>query len=215
MKKTVLRKYAHLIAAKGVNVQKGQEVFIQAEFDQPEFVKMLVEECYKLGAKSVKVDWTYQPLTKVHTRYMSLKTLGTLEDYEAARWQHYVNTIPCRIYLESEDPDGLKGLNQKKFSKALQKRMPIIRSYRDQIENKYQWCIAAVPGEKWAKKLFPELSKKQAVEKLWEAILSCARVTDDPIAAWDAHNKDLKERCRYLNSLGIDSLEYKSGNGTD
>ncbi|MBQ1712035.1 MAG: aminopeptidase, partial [Firmicutes bacterium] len=64
MKKTVLRKYAHLIAAKGVNVQKGQEVFIQTEFDQPEFVKMLVEECYKLGAKSVKVDWTYQPLTK-------------------------------------------------------------------------------------------------------------------------------------------------------
>ena len=215
MKKTVLRKYAHLIAKTGVNVQKGQEVFIQAEFDQPEFVKMLVEECYKLGAKSVKVDWTYQPLTKVHTRYMSLKTLGTLEDYEAARWQHYVNTIPCRIYLESEDPDGLKGLNQKKFSKALQKRMPVIRSYRDQIENKYQWCIAAVPGEKWAKKLFPQLSKRQAVEKLWEAILTCARVTDDPVASWEAHNKALKEHSSYLNSLDIDSLEYKSSNGTD
>ena len=215
MKKTVLRKYANLIAAKGVNVQKGQEVFIQAELDQPEFVKMLVEECYKLGAKSVFVDFTYQPLAKIHTRYRSLKTLGTLQDFEAARWQHYVNTIPCRIYLESEDPDGLKGIDQKKFAKAMQKKMPEIRKYRDQIENKYQWCIAAVPGEKWAKKLFPELSKKQAVEKLWEAILSCARVTEDPLAAWDAHNKDLKARCKYLNSLGIDSLEYKSKNGTD
>ncbi|MBO4862229.1 MAG: aminopeptidase [Firmicutes bacterium] len=215
MKKTVLRKYAHLIAAKGVNVQKGQEVFIVAELDQPEFVKMLVEECYKLGAKTVVVDWTYQPLQKVNTRYRSLKTLSTLEDYDAARWQHYVNVIPCRIYLESEDPDGLKGIDQKKLSKAMQKKMPLIRSYRDQIENKYQWCIAAVPGEKWARKLFPELSKRQAVEKLWEAILSCARVTDDPMAAWDAHNKDLKERCKYLNSLGIDSLEYKSSNGTD
>ena len=215
MKKTVLRKYANLIAAKGVNVQKGQEVFIQAEFDQPEFVKMLVEECYKLGAKSVFVDWTYQPLAKVHTRYRSLRTLSKLEDFEAAKWQHYVNTIPCRIYLESEDPDGLKGMDQKKFSKALQKKMPEIRKYRDQIENKYQWCIAAVPGEKWAKKLFPKLSKHQAVEKLWEAILSCARVTDDPIAAWDAHNKDLKARCAYLNSLGIESFDYKAGNGTD
>ena len=64
MKKTVLRKYANLIAAKGVNVQKGQEIFIQAELDQPEFVKMLVEECYKLGAKTVVVDWSYQPLQK-------------------------------------------------------------------------------------------------------------------------------------------------------
>ena len=47
MKKTVLREYAKLIAKTGVNVQKGQEVFIQAELDQPEFVAMVVDECYK------------------------------------------------------------------------------------------------------------------------------------------------------------------------
>ena len=215
MKKTVLRKYANLIAAKGVNVQKGQEVFITAELDQPEFVKMLVEECYKLGAKTVVVDWTYQPLAKINVRYRSVKTLSTLENYEAARWQHYVDTIPCRIYLESEDPDGLKGLDQKKQSKAMKKKMPLIRAYRDQIENKYQWCIAAVPGEKWAKKLFPKLSKKQAIEALWEQILACARVTDDPIQAWNDHNADLKNRCAYINSLGIESFDYKSSNGTD
>lgn len=39
MKKSVLRKYATLIATVGVNVQKGQEVFIAAELDQPEFSK--------------------------------------------------------------------------------------------------------------------------------------------------------------------------------
>ena len=43
MKKTVLRKYAHLIAKCGVNVQKGQEVVVQAGLDQPEFVRMVVE----------------------------------------------------------------------------------------------------------------------------------------------------------------------------
>ena len=63
MKKTVLRKYAHLIATVGINVQKGQEVFVAAELDQPEFVKMVVEECYRAGAKRVVVDWDYQPLT--------------------------------------------------------------------------------------------------------------------------------------------------------
>ena len=50
MKKSVLREYARLIARTGVNVQPGQEVFIAAELDQPEFVKMLVEECYKCKA---------------------------------------------------------------------------------------------------------------------------------------------------------------------
>ena len=215
MKKSVLRAYARLIAESGVNVQKGQEVFITAELDQPEFVAMVVEECYRRKAKKVVVDWNYQPLTKLHVRHQSLTTRSTLDNYEEARWQHYVDTIPCRIYLLSEDPDGLRGVNQEKMAKAQQKKYPIIKGYRDQIENKYQWCIAAVPGVKWAKKLFPELRASQAVEKLWEAILHTSRVDDDPVAAWDAHNKDLKSRCDYLNGLGIRELQYRASNGTD
>ena len=215
MKKTVLRSYAKLIARMGANVQKGQEVFIDASLDQPEFVKMVVEECYKLGAKSVVVDWHYQPLQIVNVRYRSLKTLSTLVDYEEARLKHYVDTVPCRIYIESDDPDGLKAMNMKKHAAAMQKRYPLIKKYRDALENKYQWCIAAVPGEAWAKKLFPKLSKHQAVEKLWESILACARVNDDPIKAWQDHNDDLHARTAYLNSLKIQSLHYTSSNGTD
>ena len=215
MKKSVLRAYARLIAESGVNVQKGQEVFITAGLDQPEFVAMVVEECYRRKAKKVVVDWNYQPLTRLHVRHQSLTTMSTLDNYEEARWQHYVDTIPCRIYLLSEDPDGLRGVNQEKMAKAQQKKYPIIKGYRDQIENKYQWCIAAVPGVKWAKKLFPELRASQAVEKLWEAILHTSRVDDDPVAAWDAHNQDLKARCDYLNGLGIRELQYRASNGTD
>ena len=215
MKKSVLRAYARLIAESGVNVQKGQEVFITAGLDQPEFVAMVVEECYRRKAKKVVVDWNYQPLTRLHVRHQSLTTMSTLDNYEEARWQHYVDTIPCRIYLESDDPDGLRGVNQEKMAKAQQKKYPIIKGYRDQIENKYQWCIATVPGVKWAKKLFPELRASQAVEKLWEAILHTSRVDDDPVAAWDAHNKDLKARCDYLNGLGIRELQYRASNGTD
>ena len=215
MKKSILRKYAHLIAVTGINVQKGQEVFVAAELDQPEFVKMVVEECYRAGAKRVIVDWNYQPLDKLHIRWRSQKNLSTLESWEEARWQHYVKEIPCRIYLVSEDPDGLKGINQEKFAKAQQEKYKVIRPYRDQIENKYQWCIAAVPGAAWAKKLFPKLPKGQAIEKLWEAILAASRVTDDPVQAWKEHNEDLARRCAYLNALGIETLEYRSANGTN
>lgn len=215
MKKTVMRKYAQLIAKCGVNVQKGQEVIIIAELDQPEFIRMVTEECYKLGAKKVRVDWTDQKMSKVHTKYQSLKTMSTMEKWEEERWQHNVDVIPCRIYIESEDPDGLKGVDMNKVQKARQALYPTIRKYRDQLENKYQWCIAAVPGEAWAKKLFPELSKHQAVEKLWEAILMTSRVTDDPIQAWADHNEDLAKRCAYLNKLGIDELHYEAANGTN
>lgn len=215
MKKTVLRQYARLIALTGVNIQKEQEVIIQCDLDQPEFVKILVEECYRAGAGKVTVDWSYQPLTKIHYRHQSVKTLATVEKWEQERLQHYVDVLPCRIYLVSEDPDGLKGVNQEKMNKAMQKRFPIIKPYRDKMENKYQWCIAAVPGAAWAKKVFSGLPKGKAMEKLWEAILFTSRVDDNPIAAWEAHNKDLHDRCKYLNSLGIDKLVYHGDNGTD
>ncbi len=215
MKKSVLREYARLIARVGVNVQKGQEVLIHADLDQPEFVKVLVEECYKAKAKEVTVLWNYQPLQKIHTRYQTVKTLGEVKEWHKARQQHYCDVLPCRIHLISEDPDGLKGVNMKKVSQARQISYPILKPYIDKRENKQQWCIAAVPGAAWAKKVFPGLPKGKAMEKLWEAILFTSRVNGDPIGAWEKHNADLKARCDYLNSLGIESLHYTADNGTD
>ncbi len=215
MKKTEMRKYARLIAKVGANVQRGQEVFIGADLDQPEFVTMLVEECYRCGAKKVVVEWDHQPLQKLHYRYRSLETLSKMDDYEIARWKHYADVLPARIYLLSEDPAGLAGVDSEKMSKAQQARFPLIKPYRDAMENRYQWCIAAVPGAAWAKKLFPKLRVSQAVEKLWEAILDICRVWDDPVEAWQQHNASLKRHCAALNEMGIEKLHYKSSNGTD
>ncbi len=215
MKKSVLREYARLIVRSGVNVQKGQEVMIYADLDQPEFVAMVVEEAYKAKAKKVIVEWDYPALSKLHVRHQSVKTLGTVPEWQKARRQHMVDTVPCRIHLISEDPDGLKGMNMAKLAKARQMSYPILKPYADQLEGKQQWCIAAVPGVAWAKKVFPGLRTGAAVEKLWEAILFTSRVNDDPIKAWENHNADLGKRCEYLNALGIASLHYTADNGTD
>ena len=215
MTKTRLKKYAALIAKVGANVKKGQYVLINAELDQPEFIEMLVAECYKAGAKKVMVEWMHQPLTALNVRYCSSKALAEMEDWQLAKWEWQADVLPCKIYITSEDPDGLKGVNQKKFSEANAKRSKMIKPIRNKMENKYQWCIAAVPGKKWAKKVFPGERTSVAVEKLWEAILEASRVTEDPIAEWDKHNKSLAKRCEYLNSLGIKKLHYESKNGTD
>ena len=215
MQKTRLRNYAKLIARMGVNVQKGQDVILTAGLDQPEFVAMVTDELYKCGARKVHVDFSYQPLTKIHVRHRSLKALSTVETFEEEKMKYVADKLCARLFLTSSDPDGLKGVNIEKMMKGQQATFPIMRAYRDQMEGKHQWCIAAVPGEAWAKKVFPGERASRAVEKLWEAILQTARVDEDPIAAWEAHNKDLADRCAYLNSLGIETLEYKAGNGTD
>ncbi len=215
MNKTRLKKYANLIARCGVNVQKGQEVVVNAGLDQPEFVKMVVDECYKAGAKKVSVEWSYQPLTKSNIKYCSDKVLATVEKWQIEKLEHRAEILPCMIHLISDDPDGLAGINQKKMAKSMAARAKIIKPIRTKMENKYQWCIAAVPGKEWAKKVFPGERTSVAVEKLWEAILSTSRVNEDPIEAWRLHNEDLAARCKYMNSLGIKELKYKASNGTD
>lgn len=215
MKKTVMRSYAKLIVRVGANVQKGQEVRVFASLDQPEFIKMLAEECYKAGASRVTVDWNYPELTKLSARYMKLRDLSETREWEKARMQDMVDHLPVRIFIESEDPDGLRGINPKYF-KAFAARIKISKPYRDAIDNKHQWCIAAVPGEAWAKKVHPELSKRAAVEQLWKDILYTARADgEDPIADWEEHNRDLKARSKYLNDLHLRELRYNSANGTD
>lgn len=212
----VLRNYAELIARSGIAIMPGQYVVIRTAPEQLEFLELLVDECYKAGAGKVIVEWRYQPLTCMAVKYEDDKTLGTVTSYEEELLKFKTEHLPASIYLCSEDPDGLKGIDQDKWSRAQQERYKITRPYSDAMENKYQWCVAAVPGIKWARKVFPGLSDAEAVEKLWQAIISCSRAEKDPIDAWKKHSADLHERCRWLNSLKLTRLEYKSEiSGTD
>ena len=215
MKKTVLREYARLIVRCGVNIQKGQDLMIYAGLEQPEFVQMVVEEAYKAKARKVIVEWSYEPLAKIHVRYQSVKTMSEVPEWQKARQQYFCDTLPARLHIVSEDPDGMRGMNIKKMAQARKISYPILKPYIDDRDGKQQWCIAAVPGKAWAKKVFPGLRTSVAMEKMWEAILSISRVTDDPLKAWEDHNADLKNRGEYLNSLGIASLHYTADNGTD
>lgn len=221
MKKTTLKKYAELLARCGVAVKKGDVVILQAGLDQPEFVAMCVEACYKAGAARVIVEWSYQPLARLNVRYQSLRTLGTVDEIERARLQFRLDRNPAMLYLLSDDPDGLRGINQEKQGKAMKLRYDVIKPFRQAMDNKYKWCIAAVPGEAWARKVFPGVRTSTAVERLWQAILFTSRVIDrdghdlDPVTEWKAHNESFRDKCAYLNGLHIASLEYKAANGTD
>lgn len=211
-----LRRYARLIAVTGGGIMPGQSVVLRAGLDQPEFVLMLAEECYRAGAAEVEVEWEYQPLAKLDNRWQSVDTLGTVKPWQEQKLRCRADSLPVMLYLESADPDGLAGIDQQKRAEAMRRRYAVTKPISDQMENRYQWCIAAVPGAGWARKVFPGLPDGEAVERLWEAILSCSRALDgDPAENWAQHNAFLTDRCRRLNSMGLVKLEYRSANGTD
>lgn len=216
MKNELLRAYARLIAEVGGHVVKGDEVWIDAELDQPDFITMLVEECYKCGAKSVSVKWSHDPLVKLHYKYMKLSELSKVSSYQLARIKYFSKKLPVRIYITSEDPDALNGINQAKMAKSSARVYMKTKKFRDEADGKYKWCIAGVPGKAWAKKVFPDLSEEEAVEKLWEAILFTSRVDgNDAVENWNKHNEFLIGQREKMNNLKLTKLIYHSENGTD
>lgn len=217
MKKTVMRKYAKLAVQKGVNLQKGQGCVVNAGVTEHEFVEMVVEEAYRAGAKWVHVDWNDQVTAKLAYRHQTMTELCRVEDWQVEKMKWYAKELPCMISIASADPDRFKGVNPTKMQKSAMATGKIMKPIRDQMDNKYQWTIVAVPSDKWAKKIFPGERVSTAVEKLWTEILKAVRVTadNDPVAEWTAHNQRLSEKCEKLNGLDLEYLHYMAPNGTD
>lgn len=211
-----LKDYARLLAKRGVNVQKGDEVWVEASLDQPEFVRATVEELYNAGASYVEVHWSDDLTDKIGYKKESLSTLSKIKPYQLARLKYRAKKLPSMLYIMAEDPNVMKGVNQTKLTKARMKKYPKIKPYRDAMDGKYKWCIAAVPNVNWAKMVFPGEKDEVAVEKLWDAILSTSRVDgNDPVENWNKHNQNLLEKRKKLESFGLVELQYKAGNGTD
>ena len=215
MEKSRLLEYARLIVKKGLNLDKGQNVVLSANLEQLDFVRTVIKECYLAGAGRVVVNWMDMEIDRMAQDFQTEEDLSVLMPWETARWQWMTEKFPARLWLDSDDPDGMDGVDQEKYARTLGARLKQIKPFRDKIENKHQWCIAAVPGVNWAKKVFPDLAENEAVEKLWEAILGASRANGDAIGNWCEHNKRVHDLSQKLNDLHLKELEYKSANGTD
>ena len=215
MELTRLKEYATLLALKGINVQKGEEVWINCQTHQMEFVRLVVEELYKAGAKKVRVDLSDDEITRLGYKYASTSTLCKVPNYSIAEYKYMVKHNPSILHIVSDDPDAFKSISPAKLSKVMFSFRKKVKPYRDLMDGKYKWCIAAVPSKAWAEKVFPNLKGEEAVEALWEAILSCSRVDGHAVSNWDKHNEELMKHRKELASLDLQYLEYKASNGTN
>ena len=216
MRKTLIKEYAKLLVRTGLVVHKGQTVVIQANVDQEDFVALVCDECYKAGAKKVIVKWSSQKVGRVSYKKESVKNLANPLSFEIEEAKWKLEELPAFLWIDSDDPDGNKGIDAKKMAEVRAGRYKVLGKYREAMENRYQWCIAGAPSPAWAKKIFPNERKSVAMEKLWEAILLTSRANDgNGIENWAKHDAELKKRCEYLNSLRLKKLHYTSKNGTD
>lgn len=216
MDQRLLEEYAELIVKVGANVKKGQYVIIRTNCSEEKFASLVAKQCYLAGAKKVIMEWKSDALSEVNYNYSSIDDLSEVLSFEEEKEKFTLNKLPCLIWLDGDNPDGLVNVDSKKSATVSQNRYKVLGHYREEYDAKQQWTIAGVASPLWAKKVFPKLSEEKAIEKLWELIFKVARVEiDKSIDNWNIHEEDLKARAKHLIDLHLTKLHYTSKKGTD
>ena len=216
-KENLLKKYAKLAIYQGVNVQKNQTLVISSPIECAKFTRMLVEEAYIKGAKEVVVQWNDELTGKLKYKYSPMEVFETVPEWVKESRLSYAKEGACFLSISASDPELLKDVDPKKVATFRKASSIASREFSSRLmSNENAWSIVSIPTVGWAKKVFPNVSEDEAVEKLWDAIFKIVRVdSQDPVKAWEEHKNTLKKNMDFLNSKRFKSLHYTNSLGTD
>lgn len=218
MTKESLIKYSKTVLEIGVNLQKEQTLMITAPLHTQELAHELAKQAYLLGARRVYIEWKDQTLTKLRYTYESTESMTDLFDFDTAmKNDQMIGKGICRIAIYSEDPEAYAGCDPIKMAEYNKVFSTKLKSFSEaQMTNKLRWCVCSYPEKTWAKKIFPNLSEQDAMEKLWDMIQKTMLLdTSDPVLSWKEKCKTMHKRCDFLNESHFKTMHYKNSIGTD
>ncbi|MGP4106231.1 aminopeptidase [Virgibacillus sp. L01] len=209
-------KYAELALRTGVNLQENQALMINAPIEGADFTKTVARKAYEMGAKNVHINWVDDELTLLKYENAPDEVIADFPEWRVKLYDTYAEDGAAVLSIRSTNPDLLKDIDSSRVAKANKAAAQAMKNFRQYTMNdRITWSIISIPTGDWAQKVFPDKSKEDAIEGLWDAIVKIVRVDqDDPIAAWNAHNETLKTAREILNKKAYKKLIYKAP-GTD
>src|SRR5699024_4504996 len=166
-----LDKYAQLIVEVGVNVQQSHTVVLQISVDQAPLARLITKKAYELKAAQVIVKWSDEIIQKEFLTHACFARLENIPQYRIDETEDWIAKKASRISVISEDPQSLADIDNKRiatYQKANGKALLKLRKATQ--ANEGSWTVVAASGQKWAKRVFPDLSLQQAQAALWEEI---------------------------------------------
>ncbi len=220
MNKTLTQRqqaYARLLLQEGLNVQKGQLLAIDCPVDQAWFARLCAAAAYDMGCREVVMNWNDDALTREKYLRAANEVFDSVHSWTADFFEKVSAEGGAWLAIHAADPENLKGCDPDRIQRAQIASGKALEGFRRrETNNEFPWCVCSVPTERWARKVFPELETKAAMERLWEAILQAAYVDDgDAIANWRAHSAELARRTERLNVCAFRMLHYENSLGTD
>ena len=217
MKGSKLHKYAQLLVKTGINLKKDQILVLSVPIECAEFARAIAEVAYDAGAKDVVIRWIDEISTRIRYLKGPEELFDTLPSWQKEFYLSYVRQDAAFLTISASDPENLKEVDPLRIQRSSKAFSEACSEYRQRMMNNINvWCVASVPTPSWAKKVFPDVTEEEAVNKLWDAIFEAVRVNEaDPVAAWESHKDALKKRMAYLNEMNFKTLHYSNSLGTD
>ncbi len=217
MKQLQLRKYAKLILEVGVNLSKGQNLFLSAEAYHIDFLTILTEEAYKMGAGYVQVETDHPSLLKARIENAEQSTLENLPSWLDKKHNKIIEEEWARVRIFGPtDPDLLSTLDSEKLA-VTQRCLSLASKPVSEAcgAGKVSWCVVALPTPQWAAKVYNETASSSLEEKLWLEMVSILSLDEeDPTSFWREKAKRIQQRADKLMELSIERVHFHGG-GTD
>jgi aminopeptidase len=211
-----LAKYADVAVHIGLNLHKGQRLFIYSPIEARSLAHAISRSAYKAGAKYVHVQYIDPILDKIRVEDGAEETLDEYTAWLSDGVAQHMDNGDAILSISAADPDLMAGQDPKRM-KRLQRTVAMAGQSRSEriMRNKTNWLIVMAPHPALSAKIFPKLSPAEAEKAHWETIFKMCRVDQaDPVKAWEQHAELLEKRAETLNKKQYHALHYVAP-GTD
>ncbi len=211
-----LSRYAELAVQVGVNIQPNQYLYISASTDATEFVRLITEKAYDVGARQVFVDWADDVVSRLRYEKAPADSFSEYPEWKVMEREQLAEKGAAFMSIVSQSPDLLKGIDPSRIGDFQKASGQALDKYRQYVQSdKISWTVIATPSDAWAAKVFPNLPVGEQVPALWDAIFKAVRADkEDPIQSWVEHDNHLHAKVDYLNDKRFRKLHYTAP-GTD
>ena len=208
-------KYIDLLLKKCINFDKSKSLVISYNKVNKDFVNKIVNKANGMGVFDIYLDEEDIKLVKDKLINLTVDEIKNDPYFNKEKWDEYAEKNASFLMLETEFPDFFDDIDPDKITAmniTKKKTRPIFK--QKEITYQIPWCIAALPNEIWAKKIFN--NDKDALKKLENVIYKMCMVDkDNPIQSWNVYLEKSKYLVDKLNDLEIKSLHYTNGLKTD
>lgn len=208
-------KYVELLLERCVDYYNSKILFICYDIEVEEFVNTIIEKAKELGIEEFYLDKINIEEDYNILKNNSIEELKKVKYFDKSIWDEYAKKNANFLIIDTEQPHVLDDIETEKIAIMTRQKRESRPIYRKMVEHcKLSWCIAAYPGEKWAKEVFP--NSKNSYLELKNAIYKICMVDkEDPLKSWGLQLERTNKIIKYLNSLSLEKLNYKNKLGTD